>query len=381
MQLFDNLNKKIDRPKEQPLHHKYELLNGIDGSWFNHIIEQWADGFEDRDGKVLTEFQTTFHSTFWEFYIFQLLKDMGLKEFVDFSKNRPDFIVWDENKRKHRFYIEAVVANIKQDGRPETERNDDDLEQTSRPVWKLNNFEEIINEGIIRCSNAIQSKLKKYNDYLKLDWINAETPYIVGLSSFGQVNYGNECHYSIMALLYGAYLNENGVSYSHRDKITKSNGSPIDLGIFYKKENDNFIYENISAVLFSSKVTLGKVTALAISQGAPNITRNLIINIYQDDEPPYFKGAIIPEHTVEHLTDGLFIFHNPNAKNKLDLNIFRNYGIVQFYDEGQGLVGEKINNDGNGTPPLICKINRAMLGVNESIKKMILSELIDDFNG
>lgn len=379
MQLFDRSSKKVKKPKKQPLHPKYKLLNSISCSWFNYIIEQWADGFEDRDGKILTEFQTTFHSVFWEFYIFQLLKDMGLKDFIDFSKNRPDFIIWDEFKSKHKFYIEAVVANIKQNGRQETERNQLDLDQTSSPIWKLENFEEVLNEGIIRNSNAIQSKLKKYDEYMRLDWFNPSVPYIVGLSSFSQVNYGNECHYSIMALLYGAYLNKDGMSYSNKKEIRKDNGSPIELGIFYKKNGERFIYENISAILFSSKVTLGKVTALALSQGKYNPARQLIINIYQDDEPPYFKGAIIPEHTVEHLTDGLFLFHNPNAKNKLDLDLFRNYGIVQCYDNGQGVFFEKINNDENGTGPLICKINMAMMNI-ESIKDIIFNEIICDFN-
>ena len=75
--------------------------------FFREIIEQWAEGFQDRDGKILKEFQTSFHSTFWEFYIFQLLKDMGLKDNIDFSKNKPDLFVYRQHfqsggTRKHR---------------------------------------------------------------------------------------------------------------------------------------------------------------------------------------------------------------------------------------------------------------------------------------
>ena len=368
MKLFDSSYSQLP-----DLHDKYKLLNSYDGMFFREIIEQWAEGFQDRDGKILQEFQTSFHSTFWEFYIFQLLKDMGLKDNIDFSKNRPDFIVKDGNKDK--FYIEAVVANIKQDGRKENERTSNDLEQTERPVWKLPNYEQIINEGIIRCSNAVQSKNKKYEDYKKLEWVDENIPYIVAVSSYGQINYGNECHYSIMALLYGADIGSNGINYIKVSSVPKNDTSFIDLNIFSKKE-----YENISAVLFSSKVTLGKVTALALSKGMLNPTNPLILNVYQDDEPPYFKVASIPENTNENLTDGLFLLHNPNAKNKLDLNIFREHGIVQVFENEKGeLVLEKINNEGNGTGPLICKVNRAALNL-EPIKSIYMEKLFIDFN-
>ena len=75
MKLFDSSYSQLP-----DLHDKYKLLNSYDGMFFREIIEQWAEGFQDRDGKILKEFQTSFHSTFWEFYIFQLLKDMGLKD-------------------------------------------------------------------------------------------------------------------------------------------------------------------------------------------------------------------------------------------------------------------------------------------------------------
>lgn len=367
MKLFDNSYSELAN-----LHDKYKLLNSFNGIFFREIIEQWAEGFQDRDGKILREFQTTFHSTFWEFYIFQLLKDMGLKDNVDFSKNRPDFIIKDGNK--DRFYIEAVVANIKQDGRKEDERTYDDLEQTERPVWKLPNYEKVINEGIIRCSNAVQAKNKKYEDYKKLEWFDENTPYIVALSSYGQVNYGNECHYSIIALVYGFYINRDGLSYRKANEITKNENSNIELNIFSKKE-----YENISAILFSSKVTLGKVTALALSKGIINPTKPLVINVYQDEEKPYFKVSVIPEHTTENLTDGLFLLHNPNAKIKIDHDIFRGYGIVQVFQENEQLIFEKINNEGNSTPPLICKVNRAMSNF-DVMKELYVRKLFVDFN-
>ena len=33
------------------------------------VLRTWADGFMDRDGKFVTEFQTTFNWSFWELYL------------------------------------------------------------------------------------------------------------------------------------------------------------------------------------------------------------------------------------------------------------------------------------------------------------------------
>lgn len=43
-------------------------------------------GFEDRDGKFVKEFQTTFNSSFWELYLFACLRD-GLSCKVDAAGN------------------------------------------------------------------------------------------------------------------------------------------------------------------------------------------------------------------------------------------------------------------------------------------------------
>ena len=43
------------------------------------VIVEWADGFRDRDGKFVREFQTTFESSFWELYIYAFLKDLNAR--------------------------------------------------------------------------------------------------------------------------------------------------------------------------------------------------------------------------------------------------------------------------------------------------------------
>lgn len=61
----------------------------------------------DRDYKMVQEFQKTFHSSFWEFYLYACFKESGF--ILDQSHNRPDFMI----KELYEINVEAVVANIK----------------------------------------------------------------------------------------------------------------------------------------------------------------------------------------------------------------------------------------------------------------------------
>lgn len=63
------------------------MLQGNGYTW--EVVNDWARGFVDRDGKFVREFQTTFNSSFWELYVYAVLKKYGLA--IDFSHARPDF--------------------------------------------------------------------------------------------------------------------------------------------------------------------------------------------------------------------------------------------------------------------------------------------------
>jgi hypothetical protein len=72
---------------------------------FNYdVVNEWATGFQDRDGKFVKEFQTTFDSCFWELYLFAVLKHYGMQ--VDFTVPSPDFLV----TMRGGMNIEATVA-------------------------------------------------------------------------------------------------------------------------------------------------------------------------------------------------------------------------------------------------------------------------------
>jgi hypothetical protein len=314
------------------LHFKFNDLNSQFGyAGAKEIISAWSKGFYDRDKKAKKEFQTTFHSTFWELYLHATLQEMDFE--VSEKHNRPDFII----KTPTEMYIEAVVSEIKKDGIPEKLRSIEDVEANLRPIQTRREFSILIDEAISRHSNSIKSKLEKYNGYkrkdgvfvkgyVECDWVSPSAPYIIALSSHDQISYGREFIYSMFALLYGHYYDPESKTYDNKKSIKKpGTNSDIDLGIFL-----NPSFKEVSAILFCNTLTLGKLSSLHKSA---NMSYDSVLNIRYLQNEPHFRVQEVTSENPEKLLDGLYLFHNPFATNKLTEDAFNK--IAQFsVDEG-----------------------------------------------
>src|SRR5260370_26191948 len=110
------------------------------------VLNEWARGFRDRDGKFVYEFQRTFDPCFWELYVFAVLKQYGLT--VDFGHPAPDFFVTDNGG----FNIEATVPLYAKDATPDYMRFEEPIPHD------LNEFNR---RDILRISNNITSNSHK----------------------------------------------------------------------------------------------------------------------------------------------------------------------------------------------------------------------------
>lgn len=357
-----DLFKTIEELDESDLHPKFKFLRDnptLTGE--REILINWTDGFIDRDNKIIKEFQTTFHSSFWEFYLFRVCNELGFE--IDFSKDRPDFIINSPEK----FFIEAVVSNIKKDGRDEDTRDVDDVLSMIVPPHKQSDFFEVLNESIVRNSNAILSKSSKYLEkYINCDWVDETSPFVIALSSYDQVNYGREHFYPMLALLYGLYFNPTLDDYESKESILKpGTSSPIPLAIFKNKS-----FEHISAIIFSCTVTLGKLTSLSISNGITDNQLNGVINVRHDYEYPHYKVHVVSKDNPEYLSDSLFVFHNPTAKNKLNPKVFENSNAIQVIPQNGNLSFKGENT------PIYSRLNILKPMIND----LIINSIIMDFN-
>lgn len=141
-----NLFQKFRDVDESKWHPKFRnfITLGLQVLGEKSILNDWTEGFIDRDKKIVKEFQTSFHSSFWEFYLYALFKSAGFK--LDQAHNRPDFII----KYPAEIYVEAVVANIKDGGKKEDERSLHDYMSMFTPPYMQPDFYEVLDESIIR---------------------------------------------------------------------------------------------------------------------------------------------------------------------------------------------------------------------------------------
>jgi len=287
------------------------------------VLSAWAKGFPDRDMKLVTEFQTTFNSSFWELYLFAVFKDYGLE--VDWSHASPDFNI---STPLVNTLIEATSANSAQDKPNEWDRiiSEEELRKIS--------LNELNREAIIRLSNSITGKYRHFQKhYSNLEHVK-EKPFVLAVAPFEQPFFNQQYDRGIRALLYDHYIDEeeyiknpekfpNGLQAKKLGCVYKDNGSPIELGLF---NNQNM--NEISAVIFSCTATWGKISALCNNPKLHSIFISVWSNGPNGEPVPVVEKR---ENYEETLIDGLQIYHNKYASNPLDPAVFRREGVVQHY--------------------------------------------------
>jgi hypothetical protein len=279
------------------------------------VLNEWARGFKDRDGKFVLEFQSTFDPCFWELYIFAVLKQFRLT--VDFSHTAPVFLVIDNGG----FNIEATVALHAKDATPEYVKG-------KQPIpHDLNEFNR---RAILRIRNSIDSKAKKFRaSYQVLDHVR-NRPFVLAITAFDSPHAILASQRAIEAVLFGyyvdeeKYLREGGELKGYEvESVAKDNGSSVDLGVF---KNDKFKW--LSAVMFSSCATWGKVRALSADPN-PNIIFEAVKYNPNGTQPHIVKAK--KANYTERLLDGLRVYHNPLAAHPLDRAVFRHRDVFQSY--------------------------------------------------
>ncbi|GJM17079.1 MAG: hypothetical protein DHS20C13_24060 [Thermodesulfobacteriota bacterium] len=288
------------------------------------LLKKWSEGFVDRDGKLVKEFQTSFNSSFWEIYLHAVFKEYGFS--IDWSNSTPDFSV---NANGCEIIVEAVTANSAHEKTNEWDKNFSDDE-----IKVLKSFKKLNREAIIRISSAILNKSKKFDKtYKNLNHVKGK-PFVLAVAPFEQPHFNLQYNRPIKALLYDYYVDEdiylenpekfpNGPPAINLSYVEKDNGTEIPLGIF----NDSNMSE-ISAIIFSCTATWGKLSAIAVNSA----TNTQVISIWATppDGVPEIRQCSPLEHN-ESILDGLQIFHNPFADYPLEPEVFRAERVVQLY--------------------------------------------------
>jgi hypothetical protein len=285
--------------------------------WNAAVLNDWGAGFPGRDGKFVREFQTTFNACFWELYINAVLRER--KFAVEFDPS-PDFTMtapWP-------FTVEATIASNAQGSAPEHRRAGaalpDDLNEFNR-------------QAIIRLSNSLMGKYKKLKShYERLPHVGRK-PFVIAVAPFDRPNPSLAAQRAIEAVLFNYYVDEEAyitadvpnapIPRSFLASVEKDNQAPVELGLFR-----NGVMPEVSAVVFSSCATWGKVRALSEDPNPDIFFTALRFNPHSSE-----PHKIVSRKTdyKESLLDGLRVYHNPDALYRLDPAAFRSPEIFQVY--------------------------------------------------
>ncbi len=173
------------------------------------------------------------------------------------------------------------------------------------------------------------------------------------MASFDKFTYGTEYIYPMIALLYGLIYNPETDTYAEKEKVNKASTDTIDIGLFKKEE-----YSQVSAIMFTCTLTIGKLSSSLISNGFPSMES--VFTIHENSTANEssnssinlrYQAKVITPDYKEEISEGVFIFHNPNASNPIPASFLANTCVTNVYLE-DGEIRVKGSN-----PPLVARYN------------------------
>ncbi len=280
------------------------------------VVRGWAEGFSDRDGKFVKEFQTTFNSGFWELYLHAAIRELGLT--TDLNHVRPDFLV---EGAAGSLALEAVVALNPQGLSPDWAKH-----SPASGIGVGNDRERLLDLAALRLAQSVQAKSDKWlTSYSKLP-VCAERAYIICVAPFEQPQAHRQGTQAIARVLFGEPQHlilddESGevhVGAVQLQEAFKPTGSRVKLGLFRDPK-----LAHVSGVLFRALATWSKVSALAVDDGRP-----LFFHLVR-----HRVGGVLEPHRVskrnytEGLLEGLHLFLNPFASRPLEAQLWADAGV------------------------------------------------------
>lgn len=325
LEIEQKFNKKlvkdlfIPKVKESKLNRYFRFIaKSPTHSAARNVINEIMPHFFDVDGNFVEQFQTTgFDSRLWELYLFCYFNEEGLQ--IDRNHFAPDFLLSIDDIKVS---VEAVIVGN---------------EEPDKIFNKLPKIEEITkNKELMpaKWGSPLYSKLNHHKSgkhYWEYEHTK-EKPFIIAIADFHETFSMIWSGSSLVTYLYGYEYdysyNEEGelIIYPVKvEKHSKAEGEKtIPSGFFFQEHA-----ENISAILHSSCATISKFNRIGKQCGFDenDVLMYRVGSVY-DPNPnaslPKIFQYLVTEENSEPWSEGVTVFHNPNAKYPLPLDFFQN---------------------------------------------------------
>lgn len=316
-QKLDNSNK---------VHPHFELLRDADYMLSaKEVIKEVSYHYKDIDGNFIDQLQSLngFDSRIFELYLFCFFRE----QFFSFNRDHeaPDFII---EKFNESIAVEAVTISRK----PE---NIDNI-KNYKPKSKKEIDVKLDNEVPLMFSSALFDKVRKR--YWNKPHIIGK-PFIIAIADFHDTMSMTWSYGALLQYLYGYnykhHFSESGdliVEPIKIESFEKTNGTQIPAGFFDNPDNNY-----ISGILFSSIATLSKFNRLGKQAGLGSnsnfLIRTVILHNHDKNaDKPILKSYIVDENSDETWSEGMTLYHNPNAIHPINPELFEETIAQSFFD-------------------------------------------------
>ena len=286
------------------------LLNAEGFSCARELIEAMMPYFEDVDGNFVEQFQSTgFDARFWELYLFAFLTEGGYV--FDRQFKAPDFVCRGISQQ---IFVEAVTVNPTREGNIITEPPVPEEKQEL-----VHYFKQYMP---IKWGSALTSKLRK--EYWTLPHVQGK-PIVFAIQDFHAPRSMTFTHSTLIPYLYGLAF----AAYYDAEGKLHVDGTPIQEHRWRDKRIESGFFrlpnsEMISAVIQNPTATISKFNRMGRLAGfGSKAVRMLRAGMAYNPSPnaalpvKYFRD-VDSEGYRETWSEGLNIFHNPDARYPLD---------------------------------------------------------------
>jgi hypothetical protein len=300
----DEVGKPIDffRPvvPNNRLSHVFRELSFTKRHPASRLIEEMMNWYQDVDGNFVEQFQTTgTDARIWELYLYATFVELGYA--MDERYYAPDFYC---RRGSINFFVEATTINPSADG---------------PIVTDLTQEEYLYNYVPIKFGSALFTKLKK--EYWNLDHVKG-LPFLLAIQDFHAPQSMAWTAYALPEFLYGVrqtiQVNADGTVTGIAEPLDSFNvgKKQVPAGFFHQPGT-----EHVSAVLANPGGTLAKFDRMAYLAGfgrnVVSITRAGLCH-RRAGELEEFAVKVSSGNYEETWTEGLSVYHNPNAVIPLD---------------------------------------------------------------
>ncbi len=275
------------------------------------IIDSMMSYFKDPDGNFVEQFQSTaFNARLWELYLFAVLAEERCE--IDRSHPAPDYLftaVFGE------CFLEAVTANPSGAG------------ETGYPTAPNKLYEYMHNYLPMKFSGPLVSKLGKH--YWEKPYIR-DRPIILAIADYHLPDSMQRSQDALLEYLYGQRFERE---YDKAGRLSIK-AQPLAEHVWFGKRVPSGFFqlsgaEHISAVISTGEDTIMKFNRMGHRAGFGSARIKMAASGWRCIHghparvaPVRFKLDVNSDDYEEFWIDGLQVYHNPRARNPLDIRLF-----------------------------------------------------------